>query len=106
MNLIMEEGEIPEHLLEFFEPLKAEFVSVLAINTNKMRGKHYAPYPKEIVTPAILSTSPPDGLVIDPFCGSGTTGIVALENKRNFVGIELIEASATIALERLGKIIS
>jgi DNA modification methylase len=101
MNLILAEDEIPPDLKEFFEPVKAEFLSLLAVNTNKFKGEHYAPYPEHLVTPCILATCPPDGLVLDPFAGSGTTGCVALKNGRHFAGIELVAASASLARKRL-----
>jgi len=97
----MTEQEIPAELMEFFEPLKAEFISVLAVNTNKYRGAHYATFPLHLVTPCVLATCPPDGLVLDPFCGSGSTGEVALNNDRSFIGVELVEKSAILAQDRL-----
>lgn len=99
----MTEQEIPAELLQYFEPLKAEFISILAVNTNKYRGAHYATFPLHLVTPCIVSTCPPDGLVLDPFCGSGTTGVVALENDRSFIGVELVAESAAIAEKMLTK---
>jgi len=42
--------------------------------------------------------------VLDPFLGSGTTGMVALQSGRGFVGIELKEEYATLARERIGTI--
>jgi DNA modification methylase len=62
---------------------------------------HPAPFPKEIVRPAILSCCPPGGTVLDPFFGSGTTGEVALEEGREFVGIEINKQSAYDAWIRL-----
>lgn len=50
---------------------------------------HFAAYPEELITPCILSGCPEDGVVLDPFMGSGTTGIVARKLGRNFIGCEL-----------------
>jgi len=50
---------------------------------------HFATYPPDLIKPCILAGSPPGGLVLDPFAGSGTTGQVAIENGRRFLGIEL-----------------
>jgi site-specific DNA-methyltransferase (adenine-specific) len=39
--------------------------------------------------------------ILDPFCGSGTAGVVALKNIRNFVGIELVEKYQQMAQKRI-----
>lgn len=49
---------------------------------------HPCPYPAQLIEPIIVSSSPHDGLVMDPFMGSGTTGVVAVLNGRKFQGIE------------------
>lgn len=100
MDILLLESEIPAHLLEFFEPVQHNLISVVAVNTNKLRSSHFAPYPEHLVAPCVLATCPEDGLVLDPFCGSGTTGAVALKNQRNFIGIELVPASAQLADEQ------
>ena len=50
---------------------------------------HFATYPEELIVPCILAGSRENGVVLDPFMGSGTTGIVARKLNRNFVGCEL-----------------
>lgn len=50
---------------------------------------HFATYPPELITPCILAGCPEQGIVLDPFMGSGTTGIVARTFNRNYVGCEL-----------------
>lgn len=50
---------------------------------------HFATYPPELITPCILAGCPKQGIVLDPFMGSGTTGIVARTFNRNYVGCEL-----------------
>jgi tRNA/tmRNA/rRNA uracil-C5-methylase (TrmA/RlmC/RlmD family) len=45
----------------------------------------------------------PAGTVLDPFCGSGTTGVVALRHRRKFIGIELNPKYIEIAERRIGK---
>lgn len=51
--------------------------------------------------PPILNSSDPDGIVLDPFCGSGTTGEAALRNGRCFVGCDIEPQWVTATLERL-----
>jgi len=50
---------------------------------------HFAYFPPKLIEIPILFSCPSGGVVLDPFCGSGTTGIVAVKNGRNFIGIDL-----------------
>jgi DNA modification methylase len=50
---------------------------------------HFATYPQTLVRPCILAGCPEGGVVLDPFMGSGTTGIVAMKLGRHYVGVEL-----------------
>ncbi len=60
------------------------------INTQGYPGAHFSVYPEELCKVPILSCCPPDGgTVLDPFAGTGTTGLVAAQLGRNFVGVEL-----------------
>jgi site-specific DNA-methyltransferase (adenine-specific) len=43
---------------------------------------------------------PPGGIVLDPFCGSGSTGVAAIQESREFVGIDLSEHYVEIATKR------
>lgn len=62
---------------------------------------HPCPYPEAIVRPLIESSCPPGGIVLDPFMGSGTTGVVSVRNGRGFVGIELEARWFDIACKRI-----
>lgn len=50
---------------------------------------HFATFPEELIRPMVLAGCPKDGIVLDPFMGSGTVGVVAKQNNRNYIGIEL-----------------
>lgn len=50
---------------------------------------HFATFPPALIEPCILAGCPEGGLVLDPFMGSGTTAMVAYENRRNHIGCEL-----------------
>jgi len=67
--------------------------SVWAIGTpkngEKKYGKHPTQKPEELLKRIILACSNEGDVILDPFCGSATTGVVALKYKRRFVGIEL-----------------
>jgi DNA modification methylase len=62
---------------------------------------HFATFPPAIVKPCLLLASRHGDLVLDPFLGSGTTGLVALGLDRRFVGVELNPEYAEIAERRL-----
>jgi DNA modification methylase len=53
------------------------------------RTEHYAAYPEDLCKIPLLSTCPIDGIALDPFCGTGTTNLVALKHGRKSVGIDL-----------------
>jgi site-specific DNA-methyltransferase (cytosine-N4-specific) len=74
---------------------------VWPINTYPYRGPHFAAYPIDIPTRCIKAGCKPGGTVLDMFCGTGTTGIAALQLGRHFTGIELNPAFAALAAERL-----
>lgn len=65
----------------------------------KKFGKHPAQKPVELMKRVILASCPPGGTVLDPFCGSGATGVAALRLGRKFIGID----SERNYLEKLAK---
>ena len=75
---------------------------VWLINTVPYRGKHFAAYPPKLAERCILAGCPEGGIVLDPFFGSGTTGLVAVRNGRHYIGIELNEEYCVLAGERIG----
>lgn len=75
--------------------------SVWEIKTEAYKQAHFATFPPALVKPCLALTSRPGDLVLDPFFGSGTTGLVALELQRRFLGIELNPEYVEIAQRRL-----
>ena len=75
--------------------------TVWDVHTKAYREAHFATFPPALIEPCIALTSRPDDVVLDPFIGSGTTGAVALEVQRRFVGIELQPEYVAIAERRL-----
>jgi DNA modification methylase len=75
--------------------------SVWEINTQACNGAHFATFPPALVEPCVALASNPGDLVLDPFLGSGTTGLVALKLARRFVGVELNADYVSIARERI-----
>jgi DNA modification methylase len=64
--------------------------------------KHYAKFPESLVKPCILAGCPVGGVVLDPFSGSGTTGKVAHQLGREYIGIELNPAYAEASEKKIG----
>lgn len=77
--------------------------SVWSVATRPYKGAHFATYPPDLIRPCVLAGCPVGGLVLDPFNGSGTTGAVAVENGRRYLGIELNAEYIKLAHERIGK---
>lgn len=75
--------------------------SVWTVSTKPYRGAHFATFPPDLIEPCILAGSPAGGIVLDPFFGSGTTGQVAQQLGRQFIGIELNADYEPLQAERL-----
>jgi DNA modification methylase len=63
--------------------------SVWTIPTQPYTGAHFATMPEALIEPCILAGCPSNGLVLDPFCGSGTVLAVAERHNRHSIGIDL-----------------
>lgn len=63
--------------------------SVWTVPLQPYSGSHFATFPEALIEPCIKAGCPEQGIVLDPFFGSGTTGLVALKQNRQFIGIEL-----------------
>ena len=75
--------------------------SVWTIQTEGNKDAHFATFPRALVRPCILAGCPAGGTVLDPFSGTGTTGVVALELGRQYIGIELNPEYAARSRDRL-----
>lgn len=72
--------------------------------TRKEKGQdndHPTVKPVDLMAYLIKIYSPPNSIVLDPFCGSGTTGVAAIQENRQFVGIDLSEHYCDIAKDRI-----
>jgi DNA modification methylase len=63
--------------------------SVWTVTTKPFKGAHFATFPLDLIEPCILAGCPEGGIVLDPFGGAGTTGLVANKHKRDAILIEL-----------------
>jgi len=77
---------------------------IIPEDTQKRTG-HFAPYPEDLCRLPILATCPPGGTVLDPFCGTGTTLLVARQLGRNAIGIDVAEDYLETTRERLSFLI-
>ena len=75
--------------------------SVWTVTTKPFKEAHFATFPPEIPQTCILAGTRKADIVLDPFMGSGTTGVACLRTGRNFIGIEKDEGYFKIANERL-----
>ena len=62
---------------------------------------HPAIFPLQVIKELVSLLSPEDGIILDPFCGSGTTCLAAKELRRKYIGIDLSEKYCEISRERL-----
>lgn len=69
--------------------------------SEKKFGKHPTQKPLYLLERIILASSRPGDLILDPFCGSGTTGVAAINNERDFIGIETSPEYIELAKRRI-----
>jgi site-specific DNA-methyltransferase (cytosine-N4-specific) len=79
--------------------------TVWDIHTKPYPDAHFATFPPELIEPCVKLSTRPGDLVLDPFIGSGTTGLVAARQGRRFLGVELNPDYLLIAERRLSAII-
>ena len=87
-------------------PLFDAFFQILTTDVplSKFRDAHFAVFPEKLIEPCVLAGCPKNGLVLDPFFGAGTTGVVASKLRRNYLGLELNPEYVEIAKNRLSNI--
>ena len=75
--------------------------SVQSVRSCHGEAQHPTQKPVRIIAPLVLNSCPATGVVLDPFCGSGSTLIAAREDGRRAIGIEIEERYCEIAAKRL-----
>lgn len=71
---------------------------------SKLAHENEAPFPERLAEMFVRSFCPPDGIVLDCFCGSGTTLAVAKKHGRNSIGIDIRESQITLSEKRIGEV--
>jgi DNA modification methylase len=84
------------------QPLRTKR-DVWFIATEASSEKHYAMFPQKLIEPCILCGCPENGIVLDPFMGSGTTAIVAKKLMRKYIGCEINPEYVKIAERRIAE---
>jgi modification methylase len=89
--------------------VRSDWFIPLCTGEERLKGRdgkklHPTQKPEALLARVLLAASRPDDLVLDPFCGSGTTGAVARRLRRRFIGIERDADYAAAALRRIDKV--
>jgi len=84
-----------------FHPLGRNKRTVWSIPLSKNRDAHFAVFPEKLVENCLLAGAPEGSVVLDPFCGSGTTLAVAARLQRKFLGIDYNIDYCKMALQRI-----
>ncbi len=87
-----------------FHPKGRNKRTVWEIPLGKFKDAHFAVYPEKLVENCLFASTRENDFVLDPFTGSGTTGVVACRNSRKFVGIELVDKYQTMSQKRIDEI--
>lgn len=75
--------------------------TVWTLSSQPFRGAHFATFPERLVEPCVLACTDRGDVVLDPFLGSGTVGVVATRHGRRWIGCEISAAYAAMAAARL-----
>ena len=88
----------------FYNPKGSMISDVWQIVPEDTQGRklHFAPYPEDLVKTPIVLTCPENGIVLDPFAGTGTTNYVAAMLNRRSIGVDLSSEYLDMAQERCG----
>ena len=77
---------------------------VWSVATKPYSGAHFATYPLDLIEPCVLAGSNVGDTILDPFNGSGTTGICALIHGRKYIGLELNPKYAKLSYDRFDEV--
>ena len=100
--LIMENDSIAGRHITNAKFKRGEMNNILRVKRGKkVHGSHGAVFPEDLVKELILAFSQEHNVILDPFMGTGTTGVVAKQLNREFIGIELTKEYLNIATARI-----
>ena len=76
---------------------------VWTVTSQPFSGAHFATFPEALIEPCILAGSRKGDIVLDPFNGAATTGVVCMKNDRDYIGIELNPDYVELSKNRLAQ---
>jgi site-specific DNA-methyltransferase (adenine-specific) len=86
----MREGNFPGDMIKNpGKQMRSVWSIITPSKSEKLHGKHPTQKPLKLLDRIVLSSTNPGDVVLDPFCGSSTTGVAAILNNRKFIGIDL-----------------
>ena len=85
--------------------MKDVWTGSLTKKSEKREGKHPTQKPEYLLENIILASTNEKDVILDPFCGSGTSGVIAKKYKRKFIGIDNVEEYLQITKRRLENIV-
>ena len=86
--------------------MKDVWTGSLTKPSEKVEGKHPTQKPEYLLERIILASTEEEQVIVDPFCGSGTTGVEAVRYGRKFIGIDVSEEYMEISKKRLEKVLN
>ena len=93
---------------KFIKKPNGQMRSVWAINPPKKEekkfGKHPTQKPEELLKRIILASTNNDDLILDPFCGSSTTGVMAFLLNRRYIGIDITKEYLDLSIKRYNQL--
>ena len=100
---LMREGNFPGDIIKNpGKQMRSVWSIITPTKAEKKFGKHPTQKPLKLLDRIVLSSTKPNDVILDPFCGSATTGVSAVINGRNFIGIDSDEKFLTdLAIPRL-----
>lgn len=84
--------------------MKDVWTGSLTKPSEKTEGKHPTQKPEYLLERIVLASTEEGQIILDPFCGSGTTGVEAVRFRRKFIGIDVSEDYLEISKRRLEKV--
>ena len=85
--------------------MKDVWMGTITKPSEKTEGKHPTQKPEYLLERIVLASTKEGQVILDPFCGSGTTGVEALRFGRKFIGIDNVKEYLQITKRRLEKIL-
>lgn len=104
--LIFESNPKAGRAFQYFNFKRGELSDIWRVNRERsISSSHSASMPLKLAEIAILNFSKENNIVLDPFMGTGTTGVVCKQNNRNFIGIELSNEYYNLSNNRINEVL-